>query len=52
LILLVFKKYKKIKKNQIYKKKESWGTNFEAQATFTYKYESTTHTKGEVILHI
>jgi hypothetical protein len=35
LILLVFKKYKKIKKNQIYKKKkESWGTNFEAEATF------------------
>jgi hypothetical protein len=29
LILLVFKKYKKIKKNQIYKKKEVEGTSLE-----------------------
>jgi hypothetical protein len=34
LILLVFKKYKK---NQNLQKKESWGTNFEAQATFYLK---------------
>jgi len=53
LILLVFKKYKKIKKNQIYKKKkEVEGPILRPKQHFTYKYRSTTHTKRELaILH-
>jgi hypothetical protein len=47
LILLVFKKYKKIKKNQIYKKrKKVEGPILRSMQHFTYKYWSTTQTKG------
>jgi hypothetical protein len=53
LILLVFKKYKNIKKNQIYKKKEVEGPSLEPNNIFAYKYWSSTHTKkGGAILHI
>jgi len=45
LILLVFKKYKKIKKNQIYKKKKVEGPILRSMQHFTYKYWSTTQTK-------
>jgi hypothetical protein len=43
--LLVFKKYKKIKKNQIYKKKVE-GPILRSMQHFTYKYWSNTQTKG------
>jgi hypothetical protein len=47
LILLVFKKYKKIKKNQIDKKrKKVEGPILTSMQHFTYKYWSTTQTKG------
>jgi hypothetical protein len=46
LILLVFKKYKKIKKNQIYKKrKKVEGPILRSMQHFTYKYWSTTQTR-------
>jgi len=46
LILLVFKKYKKIKKNQIYKKrKKVEGPILRFMQHFTYKYWSTTQTR-------
>jgi phosphatidylinositol kinase/protein kinase (PI-3 family) len=50
--LLVFKKYKKFKKNQIYKKKEKKieGPIFRSMQHFTYKYWSTTQTKRGAIL--
>jgi hypothetical protein len=49
--LLVFKKYKKIKKNQIDKKrKKVEGPILRFMQHFTYKYWSTTQTKGGAIL--
>jgi len=47
LILLVLKKkYKKIKKNQIYKKKEEVeGSSWKPSNIFAYKYWSSTHTR-------
>jgi hypothetical protein len=52
LILLVFKNTKKLRKIKFTKKNKVEGPILRPKQHFTYKYESTTHTKGEVILHI
>jgi len=47
LILLIFKKYKKIKKIKIYQKEKDKGPILRTKQHFTYKYKPKKITEGE-----